>query len=79
MQSHSSRLKPKIIHYRNFKTFNKQKFTADVKNVDFSLETDDPNENYSALTSTFSLIVEKHSPLKKKPLRGNHPLLLQRI
>ena len=72
INSHFSRLKPKIIHYRNFKRFDEQKFIADVKNADFSFETDDPNENYSALTNTFSLIVEKHAPLKKKIVRGNH-------
>ena len=72
IKSHFSRLKPKIIHYRNFKRFDEQKFIADVKNADFSFETDDPNENYSALTNTFSLIVEKHAPLKKKIVRGNH-------
>ena len=72
MKSHFSRLKSKIIHYRNFKRFDEQKLIADVKNVDFSFEADDPNENYSALTNTFSLIVEKHAPLKKKIVRGNH-------
>ena len=64
MKSYFSRLKPKIIHYRNFKRFDEQKFIDDVKNTDFSFETDDPNKNYSALTNTFSLIVEKHAPLK---------------
>ena len=72
MKSHFSRLKPKIIHYRNFKRLDEQKFFADVKNADFSFETDDPNENYSAFKNTFSLIVEKHAPLKKKIVRGNH-------
>ena len=72
IKSHFSRLKPKIIHYRNFQRFDEQKFIADVKNADFSFETDDPNESYSALTNTFSLIVEKHAPLKKKIVRGNH-------
>ena len=66
MKSHYSRLKPKIIHYCNFKTFDEQKFIVDVKNTDFSLKTDDPNGNYSALTNTFSLIVEKHAPPKKE-------------
>ena len=66
MKSYFCRLKPKIIHYRNFKRFDVQKFIDDLKNADFSFETDDPNENYSALTSTFSLIVEKHAPLKKE-------------
>ena len=32
MKSHFSRLKPKIIHYRNFKRFDEQKFIVDVKN-----------------------------------------------
>ena len=72
IKSHFSRLKPKIIHYCNFKRLDEQKFIADVKNADFSFETGDPNENYSALTNTFSLIVEKHAPLKKKIVRGNH-------
>ena len=72
MESHFSRLKPKIIQYRNFKRFDEEKFIIDAKNADFSLETDDPNENYWALTNTFSLIAEKHASLKKKIVRGNH-------
>ena len=72
MKSHSSRLKPKIVHYRNFKRFDKQIFIVDDKNSDFSFETDDPNENYSALTNTFSSIVEKLAPLKNKIVKGNH-------
>ena len=54
------------------KRFDEQKIIADVKNADFSFETDDPNENYSALTNTFSLIVENYAPLKKKTARRNH-------
>ena len=72
MKSYFSRLKPKIIHYCNFKRFDEQKVIADVKNTDFSFEADNPNENYSAFTNTFSLIVEKHAPLKKKIVRENH-------
>ena len=45
MKSYFPKLKPKIIHYRNFKRFDEQKFIDNVKNVDFSFETDDPNEN----------------------------------
>ena len=47
MKSHFSRLKPKIIHYRNFKRSDEQKFIVDFKNADFSFEIDDPNENHS--------------------------------
>ena len=35
IKSYFSRLEPKIIHYRNFKRFDEQKFIADVKNADF--------------------------------------------
>ena len=38
----------------------------------FHFETDDPNETFSSLANTFSLIVEKHDPLKKKTVTGNH-------
>ena len=36
-----------------------------------SLTRNDPNENYLFLTNSFSKIVEKRVPLKKKTLRGN--------
>ena len=45
MKSYFLRLKPKVIYYRNFKRFDKQKFIIDVKNADFPFETGDPNEN----------------------------------
>ena len=54
MKSHFSRSKPKIIHYRNFQRFDEQKLITDAENADFSFETDNRNENYSALTNTFS-------------------------
>ena len=57
MKSHCSRLKPKIVHYCNFKRFDKRKFIVDVKNADVSFKIHDPDENYSALTNTFSLIL----------------------
>ena len=72
IKSHFSRLKPKTIHSRNFKRFDEPKYFADIKFEDFSFETDYPNENYTALTNTFSLMVDKHVPLNKKMVRGNH-------
>ena len=66
MKPYFLRLKLKIIHYRNFKRFDKEKFIIDVKNADFSFETGDTTEYNLALTNTFSLIVEKHAPLKKR-------------
>ena len=72
MRSFVSRLKPKIIFFRNYKKFDETKFLSDLKNTNFSFTSADPNENYLFLTNSFSKIVEKHVPLKKKTLRGNH-------
>ena len=71
LRSQFCRLKPKKIHYRNFKNFNEENFLEEVKNTDFRLNSDDPNENYELITNVFSNIVEKHTSLKKKFLRGN--------
>ena len=71
-KSHFSRLSPKAIYYRNYKNFDESKFIEDLIYTDFSLQSDDPNENYSFLTREFSKIVEKHAPLRKKFIRGNH-------
>ena len=72
MKSFVSRLKPKIIFFRNYKKFDETKFLSDLRNTNFSFTSADPNENYLFLTNSFSKIVEKHVPLKKKTLRGNH-------
>ena len=71
-KSHFSRLSPKAIYYRNYKNFDESKFIEDLIYTDFSLQSDDPNVNYSFLTREFSKIVEKHALLRKKFNRGNH-------
>ena len=54
------------------KTLDEQNFIVGVKNANLSFQRNDPNENYSALTNTFSLIVEKNVPYKKKIVRAKH-------
>ena len=71
-KSHFSRLSPKAIYYRNYKNFDESKFIEDLIYTDFSLQSDDPNENYSFLKREFSKIVEKDAPLRKKFIRDNH-------
>ena len=71
IRSFVSRLKPKTIFFRNYKKFVETKFLweflSDLKNTNFSFMYADPNENYLFLTNSFSKIVEKYVPLKKKP------------
>ena len=73
VRSFISPLKPKNVIFQNYKKFDETKFLSDLKNTNFSFTSADPNEIYLFLTNSFSQIVEKHIPLKKKTLRGNHP------
>ena len=63
-----SKNKPREIVYRNYKYFNSQNFNDKLKFV-FSKENID---SCSKFNQTFLNILNKHAPLKKKRLRGNH-------
>ena len=79
-KSHYSRLKPKIVYYRNYKNFNNSNFLKDLSNNTLFLDSHDPNESYNFLTTKFQEPVNRHAPLKKKILRGSHaPFIEQRI
>ena len=58
--------------------FNEANFLNDVKNCNFRLKTDDPNENYDFLTYTFINIVNNYALLKKKFIRENQAPFLTR-
>ena len=64
-----TRLKPKIIYYRNYKNLNEELFLKDLE--PFGKNSDNPPKNYTNLSQTFSKVLEKHAPLKKKVLRKN--------
>ena len=51
MRSFVSRLKPKIIFFRNYKKFGETNFLAELKNTNFSFTSADPIENYLFLTN----------------------------
>ena len=73
-------LKPKIISYRNYKHFEDTRFLEDLNSIDVSLNTDEPNKNYSSITDKFPNVVNRHAPLKKKTLRGNQaPFLTKEL
>ena len=73
-------LKPEIISYRNYKHFEDIRFLEDLNSTDVSLNTDEPNENYSFITDKFLNVVNRHAPLKKKTLRGNQaPFLTKEL
>ena len=71
-KSHYSRLKTKVSYYRNYKNFDEQRFLNDLGNTNFISISEDPDERYDYLTTKFHEVVDKHTPLKKKFVRGNH-------
>ena len=78
LKSCYTRLKPKIIYYRNYKNFSEELLLKDLENSNLSASSDNPHENYTNLSQTFSKVVQKHAPLKKKILRGNHAPFINR-
>ena len=63
-------LPPKIIKYRNYKSFNEDKFRCLFKKRLKELNTDDITVDIFKMT--FLNILKKWAPLKKKFLRANH-------
>ena len=74
----SSKLKTKVIFYRSYKKFNESDFLCSLKKANFDFLKNDPNQNYNLLADKFLCIVNKHSPLKKKHVRGNNALFMNR-
>ena len=66
-----SRLRPKVIRYRNYKKFHEEKFLNDLKVTNIIMDEKDPNQNCQSLTRTFLTFANKHAPLKKRIMRGN--------
>ena len=62
-------LKPKIISYRKYKSFNESAFLNDVAKLKFELGSKDQHKGYD--TNDFLKVVNNHAPLKKKTIRGN--------
>ena len=79
MKSYISRFKPKTVFYRNYKNFDEEKFVKDIKAADFSFSNNDPNENYSVLSDTFSKLVDRYAPCKIKTQRGNHAPFINKV
>ena len=71
VKSHFTRLNPNTVYYRNFKNFNENSFLNDLRETNFDLSTNDPNENYCFITDIFIKIAKRHAPLKKRFFRGN--------
>ena len=62
--------KPKIIHCRNYKTFNANQFKEELNNE--LLNVDNNNAELAQLTNTVLSILDKHEPIKRKFIHANN-------
>ena len=62
------KLPPKIVKYREYKTFCEEEFQKDLE---MNLRQNFPTE-YSAFQAVLSRVLEKHAPLKQRAIRGNN-------
>ena len=72
IKSTFQKLMPRIIHYRNYKNFQNDKFREDLIS---KLSTSVLNENDEGFSMFFDLargILDEHAPCKQKYARGNH-------
>ena len=71
-KSHFTRLRSKVITYRNYKKFDENVFRNDLQKLDIKLDEENSESSYSLLSNKFLEVVNKHAPLRKKILRGSH-------
>ena len=52
--------------------FDKNDLLNDLNNINVRLDKENLNQCYDSLTNSFLEVVNRHAPLKKKTIRGNH-------
>ena len=77
LKSRYTRLKSKVIYYRNSKNFNEELFLKDFENSNLSANSDNPHGNYTNPSETF-FSCPKACSAKKEIFRGNHALFINR-
>ena len=65
-KSHFTRLRPKVITYRNYKKFDENVFLNDLQKLEIKLDEENSESSYSLISNKFPKVVNKHAPLKKK-------------
>ena len=78
MKATICRLKPKVISYRNYKTFDERNFLSDIQQEHFECKSSDVNENYDNFVQKLLKIVNNDVPLKSKTVRGNNVSLMNK-
>ena len=66
------RLSQKTIKYRNYKGFNEKNFCHELDQTLLKGEIYKSEDPYSKLTEIFQDVLQKHTPLTSKQVRGDH-------
>ena len=57
---------------QELRRFDENVFLNDLQKLDIKLDKENSESNYSLISNKFLEVVNKHAPLKKKILKGNH-------
>ena len=71
LKTNFSRLRPKVLSYRNYKNFDESKFLNDLSKIIITFDNKNPNQDYNVLKNRFLEVVNVHASLKTKIVRGN--------
>ena len=69
--------KPKIIHYRNYKTFDANLFKEELNNELLSI--DNYNVDLVEFTNTVLSLLDKHPPIKRKYICANSSAFMTKV
>ena len=73
LKTYFKKIKPTIIKYRNYKTFDEVSFKTELTHT---LQVNDTeNMNYDKFKELFLTVLNKHAPQKEKLIRGNNALI----
>ena len=75
LKMHFRKLPPNVINYRNFKKFDYKRFT-DSLHYTLSEEQIDYSKNPDKIFEISYYVLNKHTPRKKKYIRGNNKLFM---
>ena len=70
LRAHIPRIKTKFISYRTLKDFDKEKFLEDLSKFTNTYTCNNINNDYEKFINHFIELLDKHTPLKKKKVRG---------
>ena len=77
LKTYFKKIKPTIIKYRNYKTFDEVSFKTELTHI--QQVNDKENMNYDKFKELCLTVLNKHAPQKEKLIRGNNSPFMNKI